>query len=368
MSVGRQCQGCDVAQYSPRMPRPKKTPPTSESAAETSPPGAPPPPKVKEFHPLFPALDMRSISSLWVYRLVCARGQRRAEVPEMLDGPLDPGAITSDAMLRNYGPGVIRLIARSHNGGIIGHPITMRFPDERGHVPVLPEEFGGAGPEQAPAAPADPLRVELELLKQRMTEERQSWKEILKEEREQRRADVLALTALSEKILEAKSAVAAPAPSAEAPAQRGDGWMRQEFQRLSRELEKTNKELQEKKEAFFKLQVKKGDQPEELGLDKMMQIANFMREFMREGAGHGGAVGAAPSPAPAATVPEGFINFAGEVIPGLELLDAAIKSEGGDVAKALSDDGLATFKRLHAKGMLPRSYEQRLLPVLGPVG
>ena len=81
--------------------------------------------------------------------------------------------------------------------------------------------------------------------------------------------------------------------------------------------------------------MKKGDQPEELGLDKMMQIANFMREFMREGAAHGGAGGAAPSPAPAATVPEGFINFAGEVIPGLELLDAAIKSEGGDVAKAL---------------------------------
>lgn len=359
------------------MPRPKKTPPTSESAAGAGPPGAPPPPKVKEFHPLFPALDMRSISSLWVYRLVCARGQRRAEVPEMLDGPLDPGAITSDAVLRNYGPGVIRLIARSHNGGIIGHPITMRFPDERGHVPVLPEEFGGAGPEQAPAAPPDPLRVELALLKQRLDDERAdakqraaddraAWKAILEEERAQRRADVDSMVKLTERVLEAQKAMAAPAPES-APA-RSDAWMRQEFQRLSRELEKTNKELQDKKEQFFKLQVKKGDAPEEFGLDKMMQVANFMREFMREGAAHGGAGGAAPSPAPAATVPEGFINLAGEVIPGLELLDAAIKSEGGDVAKALSDDGLATFKRLHAKGMLPRSYEQRLLPVLGPVG
>lgn len=359
------------------MPRPKKTAPNPETPAETGAPDAPAPPKQKAFHPMFPALDMRSISSLWVYRLVTARGTRRAEVPEMLDGPLDPGAITSDAMLRNYGPGVIRLVARSHNGGIIGHPITMRFPDERGHVPVLPEEFSNGASEQAVPAPPDPLRLELQLMKdrfeqersdmkQRIEEDRRAWKEIIAEERAQRRADTDSLVKLTERVIDAQKATAAPAP--EAPAARADGWMRQEFQRVTRELEKANKELQDKKEQFFKLQAKKGDAPEEWGPEKLMQVATFVREFMRDGGGAGHATPPAAPPSGTPAVPEGFVNFAGEVIPGLELLDAAIKGEGGDVAKALSDDGLATFKRLHAKGMLPRSYEQRLAPVLGPLG
>lgn len=343
------------------MPRAKKAPAAPESPAETTTEKGP---KTKAFHPLFPAVDLRSISSLWVYRVVKPRRARSFQT-EMLEGPVDPGSLTSDATLRRYGPGIVRVMARRQDGGVLGEPYEMRFPDERGHVPIDPEEFD-PGDEQ-PAAPPDPLRVELSLLKERMAEERASWRDIIAEERAQRRADVDSLVKLTERVLDAQKATAAPAPATEAPAARADGWMRQEFQRVTRELEKANKELTEHKERFFKLQAKKGDAPEEWGPERLMQVATFVREFMRDGgAGHATPPAAPPSGTPA--VPEGFVNFAGEVIPGLELLDAAIKGEGGDVAKALSDDGLATFKRLHAKGMLPRSYEQRLAPVLGPLG
>lgn len=351
------------------MPRTKKTPPTPETAAEGGTPNATDAPKQKAFHPMFPALDMRSISSLWVYRLVTARGTRRAEVPEMLDGPLDPGAITSDAMLRNYGPGVIRLVARSHNGGIIGHPITMRFPDERGHVPVLPEEFGSGAAEGASApVQADPLRRELDLLKERMADERAAFKEMLAEERAQGRANVESITGLMDKILDAQKAMSTPAPSAELAAPARDPYFRQELQRVSRELEKAQKELAERKEAFFKLQTKKEGATEEFSLEKLTMVANFMKEFFRDGVGGGGGGGSAPgAPAPPA-VPEGFVVIAGEAIPPLAMLDEVIKAEKGDVRAALTDEGLATFKRLHAKGMLPRTYEERLKSVLDPVG
>lgn len=317
------------------------------------------PVRKKPAHALFPTLDAALISSLWVYRMIKHRGGKL--IPELLVGPLDPASLTNEAHLKAYGPGLLRVIARRSDGPLLGDPFEMRFPDERGRVPMEEADFdveGGAVGDSAETA----------AMKRLLHEEREQMRRLREEERSLNAANMQTFSAIIDKITEGNASVverilsAQRAPSAsEVPP-----WVRDELRDVKRQLATTQKSLHEKEMAFFKLETKKapkeGDESDPMTLlKKYGPIIDFVGKFFEE-------KNSAPATPPAGAQPatdENSVVINGERIPSIAMLRAVMaQNSATSVADVLSDHAVASFRRLHAAGMLPPAYVELLGAVL----
>lgn len=300
------------------------------------------------------------IASLWVYRLVRVRGTKF--IPELLAGPIDPASLTNEAHLKSYGPGMLRVIARRADGPLLGEAFEVRIPDDRGRVPLDQNEFDGD--DDAPTGD------EASQLRKLLAEERDHMKAMIQAERDLNASNMSTFSAIIDKMNESNASVVERILSAQRPAEASPvpPWMRDELRDVKRELAKTQSALRDRDMAFFKLETRKNAPKSDGGEDDMFAmmkkygpIFDYLKGFLSE-------ENKPSSSAPAGGIPATDANsvvIGGEAIPSIALLRQVQTQNGAaSIADVLSDHALASFRRLHAQGMLPPAYCEALGSVL----
>lgn len=308
------------------------------------------PAKKAATHALFPSVDPTAIASVWVYRLVRTRGNRYQA--ELLLGPADPASITNEAHLKAYGPGLIRVSARRSDGALLGDSYELRLPDEQGRVPLTAEDFERDEP--GAAKPFD----EAAMYKRMLEEQRAQSRELFTEMRAAHREDFATFGGLVDKVLEATSKLA---PSATEP----PSWFRDDMKEMKKELKHANERASENERELLKLKSRKSGESGGglFGDVTLADIMKFAPGFLKELNSGGGGASAPSEPAgQMRATAENSCVIDGQTIP-LPSTIADLVREHGSIHDVLSDQAVATLRRLHEKGMLPPAY----LPVVGPV-
>lgn len=313
-------------------------------------------------HPLFPAVDGNTISTLWLYRVV---KHHRNTLNKLLVGPLDPASMTNEAHLKAYGPGHLRLVARGADGSLRGSPYELLIGDQDGHVPMTLDEARaqdeGVGNGEAAA------------YKRILNEQNEQMRALMSEERQQRKADFESFAGIVDKVVQV--ALATREPAAQSQGSEPPAWMRKDLTELRTALATTQKQLADTERELFKLKVRReGNGEGDSSLETMKFFMNFGEKLFEE-MGRRGAPPPPPSAAPStpsapASIPANEHTtrvIDGETVPALHVL-AQVIDEHGSASAIISPEGIAVFRRLHAKGTLPPAYAALLRDVLQPAG
>lgn len=286
--------------------------------------------------------------------------ERARHVPELLAGPIDPASVQSDAHIIAHGPGILRLVARSSDGTLLGAPFELRVRDERGRVPDLVADFDAhSAPEGASRDDGAQAAQWSRLLEQQRAE----FARMREEDREQSAQNFAAFGGLVDRVIAAMGAQNGATRAPEA-----DGWWRKRLETLEQSTQRLQQLAHERELEIARLKLKRqGDGDTGFSLEDLAKFAPLVL-------GLGQAATAAPAPAPAApaaapaqtpTDPDA-ITIAGHAIPSPDLLERVAQANPGRTWRELLEPAaVETLRSLHRRRLLPPRYGDLLGDLLG---